>query len=74
MLIQSPGYRLDNWRTVAKMPAGLEIFIIPTVFVLPLGSLQSCSLRVPRALSTGVKQLGCEPRHPPVSSICVKNE
>ena len=59
---------------MAKMPAGLEIFIICTVFVLPLGSLHSCSLWVPRAVSTGVKQLGCEARHPPMSSICVKNE
>lgn len=44
MLIQSPGYRLDNWRTAAKMPAGLEIFIMPTVFVLLLGpySLVAC--------------------------------
>jgi len=59
---------------VAKMPAGLEIFIIRAVFVLLLGSLRSCSLWVLRAVSTGVKQLGCKARHPPMSSICVMNE
>jgi hypothetical protein len=67
------GYRLDDWGSRVRFPAGAGIFLFTTASRMALGSTQPPIQWVPGALSLEVKRPGHEADHSPPSSAEVKN-
>jgi hypothetical protein len=64
-------YGLDDWGFESR--EGLRIFLFTTVFRRALGPIQPPIQSIPWALSLGVKRLGHEADHSPLSSADIKN-
>jgi hypothetical protein len=66
------GYRLDDWGSRVRFPAGLGIFLSTIASRMALRPTQPHIQWVPGALSLGVKWLRCEADHSPPSSTEIK--
>jgi hypothetical protein len=77
-ILNSWGFRISQWYDIGlddwgfESQQGLEIFLFTTMSRPALGPTQPPIQWVPGALSLGVKQLGCEVDHTPLSSAEVK--